>query len=217
MVEKCRVHGFTHLIVSSKGKRKVAHSTAGLGIGQMLLDPCHGTNEVTSIVAMLIDACTNRQDIDVEDDVFGRIADAREQIVGTLGDGYLAFVGRCLTFLVEGHHHDGGTQTMQFTCLCHKVLLSVLEADGINDALALRILQTRDQCVPVARVNHQGTTSDGGVVGNVAQEGLHLRTAIKHGIVHVDVDNLCPTLYLLTSHTKRLVVFLFGNQSGKLA
>ncbi len=140
MVEEHRVHGLAHLVVAAEGKRQVAHAAAGLGLGQVLLDPTHGTYEVHGIVAMLVDARAHGEDVHVEDDVAGTEADAREQLVGALADGYLALVGGGLTVFVERHHHHGGTILLQLSCFPEEVGLTVFQADAVHDAFPLCVL-----------------------------------------------------------------------------
>ena len=181
----------------------------------MLLDPGNGTDEVDGVGLMFAQARTDGEDIDVEDDVLRREADACQQVVGTLGNGYLSLIIRCLSLLVEGHHHNGSTQTAQLMGFAEEVLFSVFKTDGVDDALALSILQTSLDGRPVGRVDHQHRTTDSRVVADVTAEGLHLLTAVKHGIVHIDIDDGSTTLDLVTGYGECLVVFLFGNEAGK--
>ena len=58
--------------------------------------------------------------------------------------------------------------------------------------------------------------SYGRVVGNKAGEDLHLLLTVEHGVVHVDIDDGSTAFNLLAGNGQRLVVFLFGNESGKL-
>ena len=183
----------------------------------MLLDPLHCTNEVNAVGLVLFQSCSHRQDIHVEDDVLWRESDVGQQPVGTLGNGRLALIGGSLSFFVEGHHHHGCSQSSQFACFLNEGLFAVLQADGVDDTLALCVLQTRQDGVPIRRVNHQHCTADGRVVGNIAGEGLHLLTTVQHGVVHIDVDDRCATFYLLAGHGHGFFIFLFGYQTGKLA
>ena len=149
------MHGLAHLVVATEAERQVTHAATGLGPRQVLLDPCHSLDKVHTIVLVLLQSCAHRQDVHVEDDVLRWEADARQQVVGTLGNGNLAFEGCGLTLLVEGHHHHGGSQSAQFPGLTDKALFAVLQADRVDDALTLRVLQSSQNGVPIARVDHQ--------------------------------------------------------------
>ena len=58
---------------------------------------------------MLFNTRGDGKDIGVEDDVFGREADADQQVIGALADLDLAFLGIRLAGFVECHHDDSGT------------------------------------------------------------------------------------------------------------
>ena len=216
MVEEHRVHGFPDPIVASEREGEVADTAACLRIGQVLLYPTHGTDEIDGIGLMLFDARPDGKDVDVEDDVLRRKADGGQQVVGSLSDGNLPFVGRGLPFLVEGHHDHRGSQASQLKSFGQKVLLSGFEADGVDDALALCVLQPGQDCRPVAAVNHQDGLRYGGFSADVSAEGLHFLSAVEHCVVHVDVDDRCPALYLIASHGECFAVLLLSDEAGEL-
>ena len=108
MVEERGVHGLADLVVATEGKRQVAHAAAGLGQGQVLLDPGHGADEVDGVGLVLLQACAHGEDVHVEDDVLRWEADGGQQLIGSLGDGRLALEGGGLSRFVEGHDHHGG-------------------------------------------------------------------------------------------------------------
>ena len=217
MIEEDGVHGLAYLIITAEGERQVADAAAGLRQGQILLDPLDGTDEIDGVGLMLLEARADGEDVYVEDDVLWRETDGSQQFIGTLGDGCLTLEGGGLSFLIEGHHHDGGTQSAQLAGLVEEVLLAVLQADGIDDALALRVLQACQDRRPVAGVDHQHGTAHGRVVADVAAEGLHLLMAVEHRVIHIDVDDAGAALYLLAGHAEGLVVFLLSDETGKLA
>ena len=70
---------------------------------QVLLDPARRLDEIDGVVVVFGDAGGDGEDVRVEDDVFGREADAQQQVVGALADLGLARVGVGLALLVEGH------------------------------------------------------------------------------------------------------------------
>ena len=217
VVEEHGVHSLAHAVVAAETEGEVAHAAAGLGRRQMLLDPLHGADEVDGVSLVLAQSRTHGENIYIEDDVLRREPDAREQLVGAGGNGYLALVGRGLAILVEGHHHHGSAQATQLAGFLEEILGAVLEADGVDDALALHVLQTGDDGGPVRRVDHHGGACHGGVAGEIAAKRLHLLPAVEHRIVHVDVDDGGSAFNLLACHGERLVVVLLGNLAGKLA
>ena len=165
---------------------------------------------------MLLDARPDGKDVDVEDDVLRRKADGGQQVVGTLSDGNLPLVGRGLPFLVEGHHDHCGAQASQLKSFGQEVLLSGLEADGVDDAFALCVLQSGQDCRPVAAVDHQDGLRYGGFSADVSAEGLHFLSAVEHCVVHVDVDDCRPALYLVSCYGECFAVLLLCNEAGEL-
>ena len=67
-------------------------------------------------------------------DFFGQDA------IGARADLELALDGVRLAVLIEGHDHDGRAVTADQPRLLVEFLLAFLEADGIDDALALNAL-----------------------------------------------------------------------------
>ena len=207
------MHRLPYLIITSEREGEVAHAAACLAQGQVLLDPPHGADEIDGVCLMLFDARPDGKDIDVEDDVLWREAYSDEQIVSATSDGNLPFVGRGLSLLVESHHDHRGTYAPQFLCFGKKVLLPCLETNGVDDALALCVLQSRENRRPVAAVNHQHGLPHGGFSADVSAEGLHFLSAVEHRVVHIDVDDCCPALNLVSCHGECLAVLLFSDEA----
>ena len=182
----------------------------------MALYPFHGADEVHGVCLMLPDACAHREDVHVEDDVLWRESYAGQQLVCSFGYRRFPFVGCGLPLLVEGHHHNCGPQLHQQACLVEELRLAALQAYGVDDALALCVLQSCNDRWPVAAVYHQHGAGYGRVARDIPAEGLHLLAAVEHSIVHVDVDDAGAALYLMSGHGERLVVFLLCYQPGKL-
>ena len=68
-------------------------------------DFLHRLDEIDAVIVVFLDARGDREHIGIENDVFGRKADADKQLVGPLADLDLALPGIGLTLLVEGHDH----------------------------------------------------------------------------------------------------------------
>ena len=64
-----------------------------------------------------------------------------QQLVGALADGDLALDSVRLPLLVERHDHGGRTVATQLTGVLEEDLLAFLEADRVDDALALHALE----------------------------------------------------------------------------
>src|SRR5262245_33817856 len=104
---------------------------------------------------MLLDPGCNGQDVGVEDEVvwiephpFG------EQFVGPLADLHLALDGVRLTMFVESHDHHTGAIALDATGFVEEVLLSLFEADGVDDAFTLDALQPRLEYRPLGAIDH---------------------------------------------------------------
>jgi hypothetical protein len=87
--------------------------------------------------------CRDGEDVHVEDDVLGREADdVDEQPVGALADGNLALDRLGLPLLVERHHDDASSVAADDARLLEERLLALLEAERVDDALALQALES---------------------------------------------------------------------------
>ena len=106
---------------------------------------------------------------------------------------------------------------MYHACLADKLLLTFLQGDGVHDAFAGRILQSLDYRIPVRGVYHYGSTGDGRLSGDVAQEDAHLLGWIHHRIVHVDVDDAGATLDLCFGNRQSFIILAAGDEPGELA
>ena len=94
---------------------------------------------------MLLDTRRDREDIGIEDDVQRRESDhLRQQFVGPLTDLDLAFDGIRLPVLVERHHHDASAEPHDCPRPVEELTLPLLEADRVDDPLALNALETRE-------------------------------------------------------------------------
>ena len=166
---------------------------------------------------MFLKAGSDGKDVHVEYDVPRIYAYAREQPVGPLAYGNLPVVGGRLTLFIEGHHHHRGSEPVDFCSLLQESFLSFLETDGIDYALALRILQAREYGLPMRGVDHQRSPRHGRVILYAADEGLHLFRAVQHCVIHVDVYDVGPVFYLLRGYLQRGVIVAFGDEPREFA
>ena len=210
------MHCAAHRVVAAEGEGKVGDTAGGIGSGQVLLDPPDGFDEVDAVAVVLGNARADGEDIDIENDVLGGYADAGQETVGPFRNGDFLLVSGCLALFVEGHHDHRGTQTVDFRGLLQETLFSVLEADGVDDAFALGVLQAREDALPVGGVDHQRGLRHGGIVLEGADEGFHRHRPVQHRIVHVDVDDAGAAFDLAGRHLEGGIVISRGDQAGEL-
>ena len=117
---------------------------ADLDARQRRLDPARGLDEGDRVVGVLLHAGRDGEDVRVEDDVLGREADLLGQDpVGARRDLDLALDRVGLALLVEGHHHHRRAVAPDQARLMPEALLPFLQADRVDDALALQALAAR--------------------------------------------------------------------------
>ena len=91
VIQKRRMHRFAHGVVAAKGKRNVADAAADARAGQVRFDPARRLDEIDRVIAMLLEAGRDRQDVRIENDVVRRKAGALgQEPVGARADFDLA-------------------------------------------------------------------------------------------------------------------------------
>ena len=185
------MNGLAHHVVAAEGERQVADAAADLHPRAGLLDLPRRLDEVLAVVVMFFEAGGNGQDVRVEDDV-GRI-DAGlfgQQLVGAGADLEFALDRVGLALLVERHHdHRRAVATHQVR-LRQEVGFAFLQADRIDDRLALHALEAGLDHRPLRAVDHDRQPGDLGFGADVVQELGPARFRIEHALVHVDVDDV---------------------------
>src|SRR5216683_603226 len=76
VVEKYRVHGFAHGVVTAKRKRHIADAAADMHRGHALLDGGRGFDEIETVAIVFLDSGRHGEDVGIEDDVLRRESDA---------------------------------------------------------------------------------------------------------------------------------------------
>ncbi len=117
--------------------------------------------------------------------------------------------------LIEGHDDDAGAVAADFASLRAESVLAFLEADGIDDALALKTLEAGLDDRPFRAVHDDGHARDVGLGAQCVQERGHGFLGVEHGLVHVDVDHLRAAFDLLAGDGQRRLVFALANQLGE--
>ena len=149
VVQERRMHRLADDVVPAEGEREIRDASGDLHAGQTPLDDPGRIDERPGIVRVLLHPGGDREDVGVEDDVRRVVARLLgEQPVGALADLDLALDGVGLPLLVEGHHDDGGAVALHAPGLREEILLALLQADRVHDALALDALQPGLDHVP---------------------------------------------------------------------
>jgi hypothetical protein len=76
------VHRPAHRLVAAEAERQVRQAAADMHMRAAGLDLTRGLDEVDAVIVVLLDAGGDGEDVGIEDDVFGREADAGQQLVG---------------------------------------------------------------------------------------------------------------------------------------
>src|SRR5260221_1219855 len=216
MVEKRRVHRFAHDVVAAEGKRNVAHAAADFAIRQGGFDEPGRFDEIDRVIVVLLHPGGHGEDVRIEDDVLGRKAGLLgEHFAGACADLDLALDGIRLALFVKSHHHHRGAVAANKPRLFEEFGLAFLEADGVDDRLALDALQARLQDRPLGAVDHDGDARNVRLGGNQVQESGHHLLRIEHAFIHVHVDYLRAAFDLLAGDAQRLFVIAGQDEFGE--
>ncbi len=146
----------------------------------------------------------------------GKLQPLGQNSVRALADAHLALDGIGLALLVEGHHHHRGAVAQAQSRMRQERLLAFLQADGIDDALALHAFEARFDHRPFRGVDHDGHARDIRFARDQAQEFHHRGLRVQHALIHVHVDDLRAVRHLLTRHVDRRRVVARFDQLAKL-
>jgi hypothetical protein len=138
-----------------------------------------------------------------------------EHAVGAREDGDAALVSVGLAALVERHDDHRGAVAADPPRPLDERLLALLEADGIDDALALEAFESRLDHLPLRGVDHHRDPADVGLGGGEVQERAHRRGGVQQRLVHVDVDHLRAVLHLLARDLERRLEVAALDQLGE--
>ena len=130
VVEKHRVDGFSHSVVAAERERNVADAAGGVNEGIGGLQPTHGVDEVAPVGVVFLNAGGDREDVGIEDDVFGGKAGLFHQQPIAARDDFLAARQRVrLAVLVERHDNGGSPVAAAQLGLFEKRAFAALQAD----------------------------------------------------------------------------------------
>ena len=167
VIEEDRVDGLARGVVAAEREGDVGDAARDAGMRQVVVNPLAGTDEVVAVFVVLFDAGGDREDVGIEDDVFGREAHfVHQQVVGALADLDLALEGVGLALFVEGHDDGGSTIAAHQARLVQELGFAFLQRDGVDHRLALHAAQAGLDDIPLGAVDHDGHAGDVGFTGD---------------------------------------------------
>ena len=207
------MHRFAHDVVAAERERQIADPAADLDAGTGRLDDPRRFDEVDRVGVVLFETGRDRQNVRIENDVGGiESGPLGEQPVRALADRDLPLDGVRLALFVERHHHHAGAEPADDRRLVQEVAFAFLEADRVDDRLALHALETGENHRPFRAVDHERHAGDLGLGRDVVQEFGHRALGIEHAFVHVDVDQVRAATHLVERHPCGFRVLLGSNQ-----
>ena len=216
VIQKCGVHGPAHRLVAAERERDVAHAAGDFHLGEELLDPARGLDEIQRVAVVLLDARADGEDVGVEDDV-GRVEAHLfgQEVVRPLGDLHLVLDRDRLPLFVEHHHDAGGAVAPNEPGVAEELFFALLEADRIDDAFALHALQPGLEDRPFRAVDHHRHAGDVGLGGHEVQQAGHHGFAVQQPVVQVDVDDVRAPLHLAPGDGHGLVHPAVAHEPGE--
>ncbi|MCY1521927.1 hypothetical protein D9M68_567660 [compost metagenome] len=217
MVEEYRVHGFPHRIIAPEGERYIADPAAYAHLRIIFLYPFSSFEEIQGIAPVLIKPRSYRENVQVENDI-GRFEfnHIDQDIIRSLHDLQSAGVIVGLSQLIKSHDDNRCTITLHQLCLADEGFFTLFKADGIDDCFTLQYLQTRLQDFPFGAVDHDRDTGNVGFGSNQVQEMYHSRLAIQQTVIHIYIQYLCATFYLVAGNIQCFGIFSLFDQAQKL-
>ena len=216
--EEDAVDGLANLVIAPEAEAEVAEPSADEHSRPMSFDPLDRLDEVDGVAVVLFDACSDGKDVGVDDDVGGAPALLfNERAADPAGDFDAAVQGVRLALLIKEHHHGGGAIAPHHAGLANELLLALLQADGVDDGLALHALEARLDDAPLAGVDHEGHAADVRLGGGTVEELDHGALAVQQALIHVDVENLRAIFDLLKRHGQSLLPELVVDEAAEAA
>ena len=157
----------------------------------------------------------DREHVRVEDDVLGLPAVPDEEVVGAAADLDLALDRVRLPDLVERHHDDAGAVALDPPRLLEELLLALLEADRVDDPLALDALQPGLEHREARAVDHDRDPRDLGLGREQVEERRHRLLPVEQVGVHVDVEDVGAAAHLLERDVDRALVVARLDQAAE--
>ena len=198
VVEEDGVDRLAHARVPAEGEAQVREAARDERPGARLVQQPDRLDERDRVGVVLAHARPDGQDARVEDQIGrGHADDVDRQPVGACQDLDLALDGVGLSLLVERHQHDRRAVPADAPRVLDEALLAVLQAQAVDDRLALDALEAGLDHLELARVDHDRDPAHRGLGGDQVEEPPHLLGRLEQPVVHVHVDRLRAALDLL--------------------
>ena len=193
--------------VAAEREGQVRQAAGNMAARQGLLDPAGRLDKGEAIGVMFLDAGGDGENVRIEDNVLRRNPGlSGQQTVGPSTDVDLAIDGIGLALLVERHDHHGRAVAANAPGLFEERRLALLQADRIDDGLALDAFQPGLDDRPFGRIDHDRHTANVRFRRDQVEEADHRRLGIEHRLVHVDVDDPGAVFDLLPGDIQRRLV-----------
>ena len=214
VVQEYRVNGLAHGIIAAERKRHIGHATGHQCTGKLGFDIPRRFYELNRVVVVFLDAGGNGENIGIKNNVVGiEIQFTDQQIITTLADILASLQVVCLAFFIKRHDHHGCAITLAEACLGEKFFLPGLQADRVDDGLALYTFEPCLNHIPFGRVHHDGNPADIRLRGNQIEKGHHGRLRVQHAFIHIDINDLRAIFYLCARHGQCLVEAAVHNKA----
>src|SRR5262249_38073561 len=109
------------------------------------------------------------------------------------------------TLFLKRDDDDTGADAFDQPRLLEEVIDAFLQADRIDDALALQTLQARLDDLELRAIDHDRHVGEGRLVGEEMEKARHRLFAVDEVGVHVDVEDVGAAFDLLASDLDGLV------------
>ena len=134
-----------------------------------------------------------------------------------LADSYFSIPGDRLPLLIKRHDDDGRAIAPAQACLLEELFHSLLEANRVDNRLALHALEPGLDDLPFGAVDHDRHLDDVGLGGQEVEEARHGLLAVEQIGIHVNVENVSAAFDLLAGHDQGGLVIPLLDQAGELA
>ena len=163
---------------------------------------------------MLFNACRDGKNIRIKNNVFCRKTHLVDQhAVSAFANFDFALVSVGLAFFIKSHDHRRRAVAFDQCGLAFEFIQAFFHADGVHNAFALYATQTGLYHRPLAAVDHDRHACNIRLGRDQVQKPHHGRLAVEHGLVHVDVDDLCAVFHLLTRNRQGLLILAIQNHA----
>jgi len=153
------------------------------------------------------------QDVQIKDYILRReTALLSQNFKGSLTNRDLVVNFNSLTFFVESHDNNSSSVILNDFSFLDKFLFSFFERNGIDNTLALTLLQAALDYLELGRIDHEGESGDFRVTQSQSAESLHRFLPVNESVVQVDIKNLSSVLNLIFRHLDRLLVLVVHDQ-----